>query len=138
MNEKRRLRGERLTNVNITILIIIKKLLGGLNMEKVTAGRDELGEFAPKFAELNDDILFGEVWSREEKLSARDRSIITVTALISSGILDNSLKFHLSNAKNHGVTKEEISEILTHTAFYAGWPKAWAAMRIAKEIWKDQ
>ena len=64
-------------------------------MEKVTAGRDELGEFAPKFAELNDDILFGEVWSREEKLSTRDRSIITVTALISSGILDNSLKFHL-------------------------------------------
>lgn len=106
-------------------------------MAKVTAGRDELGEFAPKFAQLNDDVLFGQVWSREDKLSARDRSIITVTALMSSGILDSSLKFHLQNAKNHGVTQEEIAEILTHIAFYAGWPKAWAAFRMAKEIWKE-
>lgn len=107
-------------------------------MGKVTAGRDELGEFAPKFAELNDDILFGEVWSREDKLSARDRSIVTVVALMASGILDSSLKFHLLNAKNHGVTKEEIAEILTHTAFYAGWLKAWAAFRMAKEVWADK
>lgn len=107
-------------------------------MEKVTAGREELGDFAPKFAELNDDVLFGQVWSREEKLSARDRSIVTVTALMASGILDNSLKFHLNNAKKHGVTKEEIVEILTHTAFYAGWPKAWAAFRMAKEIWQGE
>lgn len=106
-------------------------------MAKVTAGRDELGTFAPKFAEVNDDILFGEVWSREDKLSARDRSIVTVTVLMASGVLDNSLKFHLSNAKNHGVTKEEIAEILTHAAFYAGWPKAWAALRMAKEIWEE-
>lgn len=105
-------------------------------MEKVTAGRDELGEFAPKFAQLNDDVLFGEIWSREEKLSARDRSIVTVTALMSSGILDNSLKFHLQNAKNHCVSQEEIVEILTHAAFYAGWPKAWAALRMAKGIWE--
>lgn len=105
-------------------------------MEKVTAGRDQLGEFAPKFAQLNDDVLFGEVWSREEQLSARDRSIVTVVALMASGILDSSLEFHLQNAKNHGVTKEEMSEILTHAAFYAGWPKAWAAFRYAKEIWK--
>lgn len=106
-------------------------------MEKVTAGRDALGEFAPKFAQLNDDILFGEVWSREDKLSARDRSIVTVVALMSSGILDSSLEFHLKNAKNHGVTKDEIAEILTHAAFYAGWPKAWAAFRMAKKIWED-
>lgn len=106
-------------------------------MAKVTAGRDELGEFAPKFAQLNDDVLFGQVWSREDKLSARDRSIITVTVLMSSGILDSSLKFHLQNAKNHGVTQEEIAEILTHVAFYAGWPKAWAAFRMAKEIWEE-
>lgn len=105
-------------------------------MAKVTAGRDELGGFAPEFARLNDDILFGEVWARESELSARDRSIVTVTALMSSGILDNSLKFHLENARNHGVTKTEIAEILTHTAFYAGWPKAWAAFRMAKEIWE--
>ena len=102
---------------------------------KQTAGRDALGEFAPKFAELNDDVLFGEVWSREDKLSARDRSIVTVTALTASGILDSSLKFHIQNAKNHGVTAEEMSEILTHAAFYAGWPKAWAALRMAKEVY---
>lgn len=104
-------------------------------MAKVTAGRDELGEFAPKFAEINDDVLFGEIWSREDKLSARDRSIVTVTALMAGGILDSSLKFHISNAKNHGVTKEEMTEILTHAAFYAGWPKAWAALRMAKEVY---
>lgn len=107
-------------------------------MEKVTAGRDALGEFAPKFAELNDDILFGEVWAREAELSARDRSIVTVVALMSSGVLDSSLKFHIQNAKNHGVTKEEIAEILTHAAFYAGWPKAWAAFRMAKEIYSEE
>ena len=106
-------------------------------MAKVTAGRDELGSFAPKFAELNDDVLFGEVWSREDKLSARDRSIVTVTALMAGGILDSSLKFHLMNAKNHGVTAEEIAEILTHAAFYAGWPKAWAAFCMAKEVWEE-
>lgn len=105
-------------------------------MEKVTAGRDALGDFAPEFARLNDDVLFGEEWAREDKLSTRDRSIITVVALLSSGILDSSLKFHLQNAKNHGVSKEEISEILTHIAFYSGWPKAWAAFRMAKEIWE--
>lgn len=106
-------------------------------MEKVTAGRDALGEFAPQFAALNDDVLFGQVWAREAQLSAKDRSIVTVTALLASGILDSSLQFHLANAKSHGVTKEEIVEILTHAAFYAGWPKAWAAFRMAKEIWED-
>ena len=104
-------------------------------MARVTAGRDELGEFAPKFAQLNDDVLFGEVWSREEQLSARDRSIVTVVSLMASGVLDSSLRFHILNAKNHGVTREEMAEILTHTAFYAGWPKAWAAFRMAKEVY---
>ena len=106
-------------------------------MEKLTAGRDALGEFAPEFAHLNDDVLFGEVWAREDKLSARDRSIVTVTALMAGGILDSSLKFHIQNAKNYGVTKEEIAEIITHAAFYAGWPKAWAAFNLAKEIYKE-
>lgn len=106
-------------------------------MAKVTAGRDELGEFAPKFAQLNDDVLFGEVWAREDKLSARDRSIVTVTALMVGGILDSSLKFHIQNAKNHGVTAEEMAEVLTHAAFYAGWPKAWAAFRMAKEVYEE-
>lgn len=106
-------------------------------MTKVTAGRDELGAFAPKFAQLNDDVLFGEVWAREDKLSARDRSIVTVTALMASGILDSSLQFHIQNAKNHGVTTEEMAEILTHAAFYAGWPKAWAALRMAKNVYTE-
>lgn len=106
-------------------------------MDKVTAGRDALGEFAPKFAQLNDDALFGEVWSREDKLSARDRSIVTVTALMASGILDSSLGFHIETAKKNGVTAEEMAEILTHAAFYAGWPKAWAAFNQAKEIYGD-
>ncbi len=104
-------------------------------MVKQTAGRDALGEFAPKFAELNDDILFGEVWNREDKLSLRDRSLVTVTALIASGVTDSSLQYHLATAKKNGVTKTEIAEILTHLAFYAGWPKAWAAFRMAKEVW---
>ena len=106
-------------------------------MEKVTAGRDTLGGFAPQFAHLNDDILFGEVWSREEQLSARDRSIVTVTALMAGGVLDSSLQFHIANAKRHGVTAEEMAEILTHGAFYDGWPKAWAAFRMAKEVYGE-
>eukprot|EP01156_Anaeramoeba_ignava_P002388 Anaeramoba_ignava/a218267_11.p2 GENE.a218267_11~~a218267_11.p2 ORF type:complete len:110 (-),score=15.89 a218267_11:80-409(-) len=103
--------------------------------KKVTAGRDQLGEFAPKFAQLNDDVLFGEVWSREKELSPRDRSLITVTGLMASGILDSSLKFHLMTAKMNGITKDEIAEVLTHLAFYVGWPKAWAVFNMAKEIW---
>ncbi len=107
-------------------------------MAKVTAGKDALGDFAPKFAELNDDVLFGQVWSREEQLSARDRSIVTVVSLMASGVLDSSLQFHILNAKNHGVTKDEMVEILTHAAFYAGWPKAWAAFRMAKEVYTEK
>jgi 4-carboxymuconolactone decarboxylase len=106
-------------------------------MVKQTAGRDALGEFAPKFAQLNDDVLFGEVWSREDKLSLRDRSLVTVTALIASGMVDSSLQYHLATAKKNGVTKTEIAEVLTQLAFYAGWPKAWAAFRMAKEVWAE-
>ena len=101
------------------------------------AGRDVLGEFAPKFAQLNDDVLFGEVWSRESELSARDRSLITVTALMAQGLTDTSFGHHLQMAKENGITRSEIAEILTHAAFYAGWPKAWAAFRMAKDIWAD-
>ena len=104
---------------------------------KQTAGRDQLGEFAPKFAELNDDVLFGEVWSRTDKLGLRDRSLVTITSLISQGITDSSLKFHLQSAKNNGITRTEIAEIITHIGFYAGWPKAWAAFRLAKEVWTE-
>lgn len=92
---------------------------------KQTAGRDGLGEFAPKFAQLNDDVLFGEVWSREDKLSLRDRSLVTVVALLSQGLVDSSFRYHLMSAKQNGITRQEIAEIITHAAFYAGWPKAW-------------
>ena len=102
-----------------------------------TAGRDNLGNFAPDFARYNDDILFGEVWSRNDKLSLRDRSLITVTALVSMGITDISFKHHLENAKKNGVTKEEMVEVITQLGFYAGWPKAWAAFRMAKEVYSE-
>lgn len=116
---------------------IIKPGIMGKKIEQ-TAGRDALGEFAPEFAHLNDDILFGEVWSRNDLLSLRDRSLITVTCLVAQGITDSSLTFHLQSAKNNGITRTEIAEALTHIAFYAGWPKAWAAFRQAKEVWKDE
>lgn len=106
-------------------------------MIKQTAGRDSLGDFAPKFAELNDDVLFGEVWSREKELDLKTRSIITVVALMSKGILDNSLKYHIMNAKENGVSKEEFAEIITHVAFYAGWPNAWAVFNMAKEVYDN-
>ena len=106
-------------------------------MAKVTAGRDQLGEFAPEFAHLNDDVLFGEVWARDDKLSPKLRSIVTGTALMASGALDSSLKIHITKAKGTGVTQEELAEILTHAAFYAGWPQAWAAFNFAKEVYKD-
>lgn len=102
-------------------------------MVKQTAGRDKLGEFAPKFAEINDDVLFGEVWSREDKLS-----LVTVVALMSQGLVDSSFKYHLMSAKNNGITKEEIAEIITHSAFYTGWSKAWAAFNMAKEVWTEE
>lgn len=101
-----------------------------------TAGRNALGEFAPDFAHYNDDILFGENWNNED-IDLKTRCIITVVALMSSGITDSSLKYHLENAKAHGVTKSEIAAIITHAAFYVGWPKGWAVFNMAKEIWKE-
>jgi alkylhydroperoxidase/carboxymuconolactone decarboxylase family protein YurZ/quercetin dioxygenase-like cupin family protein len=106
-------------------------------VKKQTAGRNILGEFAPKFAELNNDVLFGEVWSREQELSAKNRSMITVAALISGGNFEQ-LTPHLKKAKENGITKIEIAEIITHLAFYTGWPKAWSAFNIAKEIYNDE
>ena len=101
-----------------------------------TAGRDALGEFAPEFARYNDDILFGEVWSRNDVLSLHDRSLITISALVASGIIDSSLKYHIQTAKANGVTKAEMVEAITQLGFYAGWPKAWGAFRMAKEVYE--
>ena len=105
---------------------------------KQTAGRDQLGTFAPKFAELNGDVLFGQVWSREEQLSLRDRSLVTVVALMAQGLTDESFRYHLISAKKNGITKEEMAEIITHAAFYCGWPKAWAVFRMAKEVYGEE
>lgn len=102
-----------------------------------TAGRESLGEFAPMFAHLNDDVLFGEVWN-EDALSVKTKCIITVVSLMASGTTDSSLTYHLENAKKHGVTREEIAAIITHTAMYTGWPKGWAVFRLAKEVWKHE
>ena len=102
-----------------------------------TAGRQQLGEFAPDFARYNDDILFGEVWSKNDILSLHDRSLVTVSALVASGMVDSSLKYHLQSAKKNGVTKEEMAEVITQLGFYAGWPKAWAAFNLAKEVYNE-
>ena len=104
---------------------------------KQTAGHDALGEFAPEFAHLNDDTLFGEIWNRWAQLPLKLRSIVTVSTLIGKGITDSSLKYHLTSARQNGVTREEMAELLTHAAFYAGWPNAWAAFNMAKEVYAD-
>ncbi len=103
---------------------------------KQTAGRDSLGEFAPAFAHYNDDVLFGENWN-DPGIDRKTRCIITVVALMASGVTDSSLQYHLENAKKAGVTRAAIAAVITHVGFYAGWPKAWAVFRMAKEVWAD-
>lgn len=105
--------------------------------KKQTAGRENLGRLAPKFAELNDDVLFGEVWSREKQLSARDRSMITIAALFSAGLYPQ-LKSHLVLGKEHGITKQEAVETITQLAFYCGWPKAWSAFPLIQEVYSEE
>ena len=101
-----------------------------------TAGRDALGEFAPDFAHFNDDVLFGENWNNTD-IDLKTRCIITVVALMSQGVTDNSIRYHITNAKAHGVSQREMAAVITHTAFYAGWPHAWAVFNIAKEVYAD-
>lgn len=102
-----------------------------------TAGRTQLGSFAPEFAHYNDDILFGENWNNQD-IDLKTRCIVTVVSLMSSGMIDSSFKYHLTNAKANGVSKEEIAAVITHAAFYVGWPKGWAAFNMAKEVWVDE
>lgn len=115
-------------------------------MVKQTAGRDTLNDFAPKFAELNDNVLFGQVWSREDKLPLKIRSIVTLTALVNKGIVGSSLSYHLSTAKKNGVTKTEMAKILTHIAFMQvgrtlglllKWSKKFTMMIATKKITVD-
>ena len=101
-----------------------------------TAGRDQLGEFAPQFAHYNDDVLFGENWN-DGDIDLKTRCIITVVALMAQGVTDSSLQYHIANAKGHGVTAEEMAAVITHVAFYAGWPKAWATFHLCKKVYSD-
>src|SRR3954469_1647194 len=92
------------------------------------------GDFAPKLVQLTDDVLFGDVWERGE-LAPRDRSLITVAALIAGGNAEQ-LPFHLNRARENGLTEAELVEVITHLAFYAGWPRAMSAITVAKEAFK--
>lgn len=102
-----------------------------------TAGRDQLGKFAPQFAHFNDDVLFGENWANDD-INQKTRSIITISVFLGRGLVDSSLKAHLEIGKKNGITRKEIAAIITHAAFYAGWPVAWAAFRLAKDVWADE
>lgn len=104
---------------------------------KQTAGRTVLGEFAPKFAELNDDVLFGDAVWNDSTLSLHDHSMVTISILLGKGLIDSSFRSHLEMSKRHGITRREIAALLTQAAFYAGWPNAWAGFCVAKEVWAD-
>lgn len=101
-----------------------------------SGGQRAFGDFAPGLVHYTDEVLFDEVWERPE-LSKRDRSLITVTALIAGGSTDQ-LRFHLPHARHNGVTEKELIEAITHLAFYVGWPKAMSAMTIAKQVFENE
>ncbi len=99
-----------------------------------SAAQRMIGDFAPKLVELTDDVLFGDVWAREE-LSPRDRSLVTVAALIATGSTEQ-LTGHLNRARANGLSEAELAEVITHLAFYAGWPRAMSAIRVARDVFK--
>jgi 4-carboxymuconolactone decarboxylase len=100
--------------------------------KQASVAQQLVGDFAPKLAELTDDVLFGDVWAREE-LSPRDRSLITVAALIASGNTEQ-LPGHLNRAKANGLSEAELAEVIIHLAFYAGWPRAMSAIKVARAV----
>jgi 4-carboxymuconolactone decarboxylase len=102
---------------------------------QVGGGRRAIGDVAPKLAELTDDVLFADVWNRTG-LGARDRSLITVAALVAGGDADQ-LRFHLGRARENGVSESELVEAITHLAFYAGWPKAMTAITVAEQVFSS-
>ncbi len=102
-----------------------------------TAGRDALGTFAPEFAHYNDDVLFAENWNQPD-IDHKTKSLVTLSVFMGRGIVDSSMKYHLETAKKNGVKQKEIAAVITHAAFYAGWPVAWAAMNMAKEVWREK
>ena len=102
------------------------------SIDDLTAAQRAIGDFAPKLVSLTDDVLFGDVWERTE-LSKRDRSLITVAALIAGGNTEQ-LKNHLVRAGDNGFTETELKEVIIHLAFYAGWPRAMSAITVAKNV----
>ncbi len=125
----------------ITLIVILSLMTINVVMaqQKITqtAGRTILGDFAPKFAELNDDVLFGDAVWNDSTLSLRDHSMVTISILLGKGLIDSSFRSHLEMGKRHGITRQEIAALLTQAAFYAGWPNAWAGLRVAQEVWAD-
>ncbi len=99
-----------------------------------TVAQKLVGDFAPKLAQLTDDVLFGDVWARPE-LSSRDRSLVTVAALIANGNTEQ-LPGHLARAQQNGLTEAELAEVIIHLAFYAGWPRAMSAIKVARDVFK--
>ena len=104
----------------------------GIVMTGQTPGQRLIGDFAPKLRELTDDVLFGDVWARPE-LSPRDRSLITCAALVTNGSTWQ-LRGHLGRARQNGLSETELKEMITHLAFYAGWPRALSAISLAREV----
>lgn len=102
------------------------------NTKEPSAAEKMIGDFAPKLVRFTDDVLFGDLWEREQ-LSNRDRSLITIASLVTGGNTEQ-LEFHLNLAKENSLSEEELIEVITHLAFYAGWPKAMSAIMLAKEI----
>lgn len=100
-----------------------------------TGGQRSVGDIAPALAHYTDAVLFDEVWARPE-LSPRDRSLVTVSALVTLGAVEQ-LTFHLAFARDNGVTEEELVEAITHLAFYTGWPRAMAAIAVARSVFAD-
>ncbi|GAB2554319.1 carboxymuconolactone decarboxylase family protein [Kribbella endophytica] len=100
--------------------------------DDLTPAQRLVGDFAPKLVELTDDVLFGDVWTRPE-LSPRDRSLITCAALVANGNTEQ-LGHHLGRAKSNGLTETDLKELITHLAFYAGWPRAMSAITVAKDV----
>jgi 4-carboxymuconolactone decarboxylase len=106
-----------------------------LDSDDLTPAQRAIGDFAPKLVSLTDEVLFGDVWERTE-LSKRDRSLITVAALIAGGNTEQ-LTPHLARAKDNGLTESELKEVIIHLAFYAGWPRAMSAITVAKNVFSS-
>jgi len=103
--------------------------------ETPTRAQQLIGDFSPKLVSLTDDVLFGDIWARPE-LSPRDRSLITVAALIAGGNTEQ-LTGHLERARQNGLTETELQEVIVHLAFYAGWPKAMSAVQVARRVFES-